>query len=147
MKITNAAILAVATVGALHLVQRERHQRQQNEVAVSRIQDSWLTHLTTNPDLAKLWAPDMDPEEYVQILHANQQICALSLRYKLGQIGVDKLRFLASELMSREICRRYWAKYGEFRLREAAGNKRAETFNGILQDEYVARPETQPVGV
>lgn len=122
MKTSQTAVLVLAAVGAVQIVQRERHQWQQNEVAVARIQNDWLTHLTTHPDLAKLWAPqDMDVEEYVQLLHANQHICALSLRHRLGPARGSRLRFFAQAVMEREIVRRHWARFGSFREQEAAG--------------------------
>ncbi|MEU8911766.1 DUF6082 family protein [Streptomyces nigrescens] len=148
MKITNAAVLAAAAVGALHLVQRERHQQQQNEVAVARVQLDRLTHLTAHPDLAALWAPPgMDAEEYVKLLDANHQICALSLRHKLGITRGKQLRFVAEKVMEREIGRRYWKRFGSFRAEEATGDKPAEEFTEAMEDAYAARLETQPVGV
>ncbi|MEU9120576.1 DUF6082 family protein [Streptomyces sp. NPDC048506] len=148
MKITNAAILAVAAVGALHLAQRERHQRQQNEVAVARIQVDRLTHLAAHPDLAALWAPPgMDAEEYVKLLDANHQICALSLRHKLGITRGEQLRFVAEKVMEREVGRRYWKRFGSFRAEEAAGDKPSEEFTEALQDAYLAHPEIQLAGV
>ncbi|MEV5338335.1 DUF6082 family protein [Streptomyces sp. NPDC052676] len=147
MKTSHAALI-LAAMGAAHLVQKHLHQRQQNEVAVARIQNDWLTHLTTHPDFAQLWAPkDMDVKEYVQLLHANQQICALSLRHQLGLIRGSRLRFIAKAVMEKEIGRRYWAKFGSFREEEAAGDKLAERFTAALHDAYVAHPDTQPVGV
>ncbi|CAL9360102.1 hypothetical protein SUDANB105_00646 [Streptomyces sp. enrichment culture] len=145
---TSNAVLVLAAVGIAHTVQRQRHQRQKNEVAVTRIQNDWLTHLTTHPDFAKLWAPDgMDVEEYVKHLHANQQICALSLRHRLGLIRGSRLRFIAKAVMEREVGRSYWQKFGSFREEEAAGDKLAERFIAALHDAYVAHPDTQPVGV
>ncbi|MGG7574123.1 DUF6082 family protein [Streptomyces sirii] len=147
MKLSTTAIFAVAAVGALHLLQRERHQRQLNEVAVAQIQISRLTHLTSNPDLAASWAPaGMDAKEYVKILDANQQLCALSLRHKLGITRGRRLRFTAEWIMKHEIGRRYWEKFGSLRAEEAMDDSDAEEFTEVMNDAYKARPEAKLVG-
>lgn len=145
---TSYAILTLAAVGVAHLVQRERHQRQNNDVAAARIHQEWLTHLTTHPEFAKLWVPqDLQVEEYIELLSGNQQVAALSLRHRLGLLRGARLRVVAEEVMDREIARRYWARFGNFREREAAGHRTEERFNAAMQDAYVARPESEPVGV
>ncbi|WP_432141133.1 DUF6082 family protein [Streptomyces sp. bgisy084] len=145
MKVSHAAILGLATVGAIQIAQRERHQRQQNETAVARIHQDYLTHLTSNPHLAKLWAPeDIGPEQYVKLLNANQQIAALELRHRLGLARGQKLSYLAEYLMGREHCRQYWARFGRFRAQEAQGNKPREHFHYVMDNAYVSRRESKP---
>ncbi|MFG2141859.1 DUF6082 family protein [Streptomyces sp. NPDC048650] len=148
MKFKYVAVAALAAVGAVQIVQRERHQRQRNEVTVAHIQLNRLTHLTAHPDLAALWAPPgVGTEEYVKLLDANHQICALSLRHKLGITRGKQLRFVAEKVMEREIGRRYWKRFGSFRAEEAAGDKPSEEFTEAMHDAYLAHPEIQPAGV
>ncbi|MFF9785026.1 DUF6082 family protein [Streptomyces nigrescens] len=145
MKASHAAILGLAAVGAVQIAQKERHQRQRNEIAVARIHQDWLTHLTTHPDLAKLWAPeDIAPEQYVELLNANQQINGLGLRHRLGIVRDQQLPFLATYLMGREHCRRYWQRFGAFRGEEALGDQPEEHFNEVMNDAYVSHQEPKP---
>ena len=146
MKLQNAALLSLVVLGAVHLVQRERHQWQQNETAVMRNQLDWLTH----PEHAELWAPeDVPVEEYTRLLHPNQHICALSLRHKLGLLRGRRLRFAADWIMEREHCRRYWEKFGALREAEADGDGLLDEFTTVMNDAYTraAHREPQPVGV
>lgn len=145
---TEHAILFLAAVGVVQIVQRERHQRQNNMVACARIHQDWLTHLTTHPEHAKLWLPqDLEVEEYIELLTGNQQMAALSLRHRLGIIRGARLRFVAKAVMDREIGRRYWARFGAFREEEGAGDRIEERFNAAMRDAYVAHPESEPVGI
>ncbi|MEU9355021.1 DUF6082 family protein [Streptomyces griseoloalbus] len=137
MKLQNTAALALVAVGAASLVQRERHHRQKNEVAVMRNQLEWLRHLTTHPDFAQLWAPkDLTAEEYIKLLHVNQQICALSLQHKLGLLRGRRLRFCADAVMKTEYGRRYWERFGSFREAEADGDRLATDFTDAMHDAY-----------
>ncbi|WP_433860172.1 DUF6082 family protein [Streptomyces kronopolitis] len=148
MKLSTTAIFAVAAVGALRLVQRERHQRQLNEVAVAQIQINRLTHLTSHPELAASWAPTgMDTKEYVKILDANQQLCALSLRHKLGITTGRRLRFVAEWIMDHEVGRRYWERFGSLRAEETMDDSDAAEFNEAMNDAYMAHPKAQPASV
>ncbi|WP_433453785.1 DUF6082 family protein [Streptomyces sp. CA-142005] len=125
MKLTTAVLaagaavsLATVVVGAARLRQDARHQAERNEATVARNQLDWLTQMSANPDLAKLWTPeDLDVEEYMQLLKANQLICMLSLRDRLGFVRDGRLPFYASKLMERDVCRRYWARFGASALR------------------------------
>ena len=146
---TGAAVsLATAVVGAARLRQDARHQAERNEATVSRNQLDWLAQMSTRPDLAKLWAPeDMDVEEYMQLLKANQLICILSLRYRLGFVRDGQLPFYASMLMDSDVCRRYWARFGDLRAREAEGDERAEHFTRVLEAAARFHPEPQTTSV
>ncbi|AEN10842.1 MULTISPECIES: DUF6082 family protein [unclassified Streptomyces] len=136
---TSPGLAALAVIGAVHLVQKERHHRQQKNVALAGLQDRWLTLLTTNPDLAAQWKPKgMNADEFVTLLNANQQLCALTLRYRLGLISKDRLRFVAKWLMNREAVRRYWEEFGSFREEETLGDKRATDVNEVMADAYDA---------
>ncbi|MEU3299818.1 DUF6082 family protein [Streptomyces sp. NPDC006678] len=140
MKLTTAVLaagaavsLATAVVGAARLGQDSRHQAERNEAVVARNQLDWLAQMSTNADLAKLWAPEgMDVEEYMQLLKANQLICTLSLRDRLGLVRDGHLPFFASMVMSSDVCRRYWHRFGDLRAREAEGDERAERFTDAL---------------
>ncbi|MFE7314072.1 DUF6082 family protein [Streptomyces sp. NPDC057555] len=148
MKTSRAVLLLLAAIGAIQAVQRERHQRQHNHVAVTQLHHNRLAHLTANPDLAQQWAPEeMDVKEYVQLLDVNQQIVALSLRHRLGLTRGNRLRIMADAVMEREAVRRYGKYFGGFRTQEAAGDRLARRFTAIMHDAYVARPEPDPVRV
>ncbi|MFI1830718.1 DUF6082 family protein [Streptomyces sp. NPDC020412] len=151
MKLTTAtAVLlagaAVAGVGAARLVQEQRHQRERHQAALTRNQLDWLTATTSNADLAKLWMPDdvSDAEEYQQLLHANHQLCALSLRHQLGFVDDVRLRLYATALMEHEVVRRYWRRFGAFRAVEAAGDESAEQFTNALEAAARAHAATVP---
>ncbi|MDJ0466060.1 DUF6082 family protein [Streptomyces sp. H27-C3] len=140
-----AVSLANAAVGAARLRQEARHQAERNEATVARNQLDWLAQMSTNPDLAKLWKPeDMDVEEYVQLLAANQLICALSLRDRLGFVRDEGLPFFASMVMKSDVCRRYWSRFGDLRAQEAEGDERAEQFTRVLDQAAKAHQEPQP---
>jgi hypothetical protein len=140
-----AVSLTTAVVGAARLRQDARHQAGRNEAVVARNQLDWLAQMSTNPELAKLWAPeDMDVEEYMQLLHANQQICILSLRDRLGFVGDGQLPFYASKLMESDVCRGYWLRFGGLRAVEAEGDERAEYFTRVLDQAAKNRPQGQP---
>ncbi|MEV7707002.1 DUF6082 family protein [Streptomyces sp. NPDC088922] len=140
-----AVSLTTAAVGAARLRQDARHQGERNEAIVARNQLDWLAQLSTNPDLAKLWAPeDMDVQEYMQLLQANQLICSLSLRDRLGFVRDERLPFFASMVMNSDVCRRYWARFGDFRAQEAEGDERAEPFADALSRAAQAHSHEHP---
>ncbi|MFJ4800135.1 DUF6082 family protein [Streptomyces murinus] len=142
------ALFALASVAAAHLVQRELHQRQNNHIVLAGRQSKWLTDMTTHPDLAEPWVPDgMDIKEYVRLLNANRQICTLSLWHRLGLARGQKLRVLASVLMENDAVRTYWTRFGGLRADEAAADRIQQKFNAVMHDAFVARPQTEPVGV
>ncbi|MEV5605541.1 DUF6082 family protein [Streptomyces sp. NPDC052299] len=152
MKLTTAVLaagaavsIATTVVGVARLRQDARHQVERNEVAAARNQIDWLEKAATNPDLAELWKPeDMEVEEYMSLLAANQLICALSLRDRLGLVREGCLPFLAEMAMSYKVCQRYWDKYGQLRAEEAAGDARAERFTRVLDQAARASREAQP---
>ncbi|MFI2258935.1 DUF6082 family protein [Streptomyces tubercidicus] len=137
MKLTTAVLLAgaaVAGVGAARLVQEKRHQQARSEIALAQNQINWLTQVATNYDLAKLWKPATvkNVEEYMQMMHANQQLCIFGLRDRLGFVSQEKLHFYADWVMNREVCQKYWKTFGTLRADAAAGDKRAERFTEAL---------------
>ncbi|WP_445529733.1 DUF6082 family protein [Streptomyces cyslabdanicus] len=137
--------LTTAVVGAARLRQDARHQAERNEAVVARNQLDWLAQMSTNPGLVKLWTPeDMDVEEYIQLLKANQLICTLSLRDRLGFVRDGYMPFFASMVMSRDACRRYWHRFGDLRAREAEGDERAEHFTRVLDQAAKNHPQPQP---
>lgn len=152
MKLTTAVLaagaalsLTTAVVGSTRLRQDARHQAERNEAVVARNQLDWLAQMSTNPDLAKLWKPeDMGVEEYMQLLKANQLICTLSLRDRLGFVRDGHLPFFASMVMSSDVCRRYWQRFGDLRAREAEGDERAEHFTLALDQAAKNHPQAQP---
>lgn len=137
--------LATAVVGAARLREDARHQAELNETSVTRNQLDWLAQMSTNPDLAKLWAPeDMDVEEYTQLLAANQLICALSLRDRVGFVRDEGLPFFASMVLKGDVCTRYWSRFGDLRAQEAEGDERAERFTDALNRAAHAHSHEHP---
>jgi hypothetical protein len=155
MKLTTAVLMAsaavsltTAAVGDARLRQDARHQDMRNEAVVARNQLDWLAQTSTNADLAKLWAPEgMEVEEYMRLLTANQLICALSLRDRLGFVREGHLPFFASVVMSSDVCRRYWHRFGALRAQEAEGDERAEHFTRVLDRAAKNHQQTQPASV
>ncbi|MET8723789.1 DUF6082 family protein [Streptomyces misionensis] len=152
MKLTSAVLaagaavsLTTAVVGAARLRQDARHQAERNEAIVTRNQLDWLAQMSTDASLAKPWVPEgMDVEEYMQLLNANQLICMLSLRDRLGFVRDGQLPFYASMVMSSDVCRRYWHRFGDLRAREAEGDQRAEHFTHVLDQAAKNQPHAQP---
>ncbi|MEU3261464.1 DUF6082 family protein [Streptomyces albidoflavus] len=84
----------------------------------------WLDQVATNEELAKAWAPeDVTPKDYMQLMQANRQLCALSLRDRLGLVTEVQRHLLVAALMKNEVMRRYWERFGGFREEEAATGK------------------------
>ncbi|CAM5549869.1 DUF6082 family protein [Streptomyces purpurascens] len=152
MKLTTAVLaagaalsLTTAVVGAARFRQDARHQSERNDAVLARNQLDWLAQVSTNPDLAKLWTPeDMDVEEYMQLLNANQLVCMLSLRDRLGFVLAGHLPWYASKLMESDVCRRYWNRFGDLRAEEAEGDERAEHFTRVLDQAAKNHPQAQP---
>ncbi|MFJ8048230.1 DUF6082 family protein [Streptomyces luteogriseus] len=152
MKLTTAVLaagaalsLTTAVVGAARVRQDARHQAERNDAVLARNQLDWLAQMSTNPDVAKLWTPeDMDVEEYMQLLNANQLICMLSLRDRLGFVRAGHLPWYASKLMESDVCRRYWTRFGDLRAAEAEGDERAEHFTKVLDQAAKNHPQAQP---
>ncbi|MEV5358163.1 DUF6082 family protein [Streptomyces sp. NPDC052693] len=151
MKLTTAVIatgvavsLTTAVVATARLRQDARHQAERNDAVLTQNQLGWLAHMSTNPDIAKLWTPqDMDVEEYMQLLKANQLICMLSLRDRLGFVPAGHLPWYAAQLMDSDVCRRYWARFGDLRAQEAEGDERAEHFTRVLDQAAKNHPRAQ----
>ncbi|WP_333743023.1 DUF6082 family protein [Streptomyces ardesiacus] len=74
----------------------------------------------------------MDVKEYMGLLKANQLICTLSLRDRLGFFRTGHLPWHAAKLMESDVCRRYWDRFGDFRAEEAEGDEQAEHFTRVL---------------
>lgn len=152
MKLTTAVLAAGAAVSltsavvvAVRLRQDARHQAERNEAVLARNQLNWLDQMSTTPELAKLWTPEsMDVEEYMQLLKANQLICMLSLRNRLGFVRSGHLPWYAAQLMESDVCRRYWHRFGDLRAQEAEGDERAEQFTRVLDQAAKNHPQAQP---
>ncbi|WP_447035453.1 DUF6082 family protein [Streptomyces sp. DSM 118878] len=160
MKLTTAVLAAGAAISlttaglaAARLRQEARHQAERNEAerneaAVARNQFEWLARVSTDLDLAKLWAPeDVEVQEYLQLLKANQLICIIDLRDRLGFVREGQLPFYAETIMGSDVCRRYWHRFGGFRAQEAEGDKRAEHFTRALDQAAKNHPQAQPAAV
>ncbi|CAL9453649.1 DUF6082 family protein [Streptomyces sp. enrichment culture] len=140
-----ALSLTTALVGAARLRQDARHQTERNDALLARNQLDWLAQMSTNADLAKRWAPEgLDAQEYMQLLKANQLICMLSLRDRLGFVRTGHLPWYAAKLMESDVCRRYWQRFGDIRAQEAEGNEQAEHFTRVLDQAAKNHPRAQP---
>ncbi|WP_030422122.1 DUF6082 family protein [Streptomyces sp. NRRL F-5065] len=152
MKLTIAVLtagaafsLSIAVVGAARLRQDARHQVKRNEALLAGNQLDWLNRVSTNADLAELWKPEgMKAGEYMQLMSANRLICALSLRHCLGRVRDGQLPFYAAMVMSSDVCRRYWQRFGDLRAQEAEGDERAEYFTRVLEQAAKNHPQAQP---
>ncbi|MFH9569053.1 DUF6082 family protein [Streptomyces sp. NPDC017454] len=152
MKLTTAVLtagaalsLSTAVVGAARLRQDARHQAERNEALLAGNQLDWLARVSTNADLAELWKPeDLKAKEYMQLMSANRLICALSLRHCLGRVRDGQLPFYAAMVMSSDVCRRYWQRFGDLRAQEAEGDERAEYFTRVLEQAAKNHPQAQP---
>lgn len=152
MKLTTAVLtagaalsLSTVVVGAARLRQDARHQAERNEALLAGNQLDWLSRVSTNADLAELWKPeDMKAGEYMQLMSANRLICALSLRHCLGRVRDGQLAFYAAMVMSSDVCRRYWQRFGDLRAQEAEGDERAEYFTRVLEQAAKNHSQTQP---
>ncbi|MFD5163661.1 DUF6082 family protein [Streptomyces hawaiiensis] len=155
MKLTTAVLaagaalsLTTAVVGATRLRQDARDQAERNEAFLTRNQLDWLAQMSTNPDLAKLWTPEgMDVKEYMHLLKANQLICILSVRDRLGFVRDGQLPFYAAKLMESDVCRRYWERFGGLRAEEAEGDEQAEHFTRVLDQAARKHSQVQPTAV
>ncbi|WP_018546161.1 DUF6082 family protein [Streptomyces sp. LaPpAH-108] len=140
--------LTIAGVGVLRIAQAERHQRQRNILAMTQMDQEWRRHLESDPELLKLWAPEGDDAmglgQYARILSANQLVCALATRYKVGLLDAATLRVQARWLMSRSIGRDYWYECRALRDDEAR-DRFDRSFNRILNDEFVPRSTADTV--
>ncbi|MEU5628934.1 DUF6082 family protein [Streptomyces tendae] len=151
MKLTTAIVtagsvlsLTTALVGAARLRQSARHQTERNDALLARTQLDWLAQLSTNADLAALWTPEgMDVEEYMGLLKANQLICMLSLRDRLGFVRTGHLPWYAAKLMEIDVCRRYWHHFGDLRAEEAEGDEDASHFTRVLDQAAKQHPRAQ----
>ncbi|MFI1759304.1 DUF6082 family protein [Streptomyces sp. NPDC020571] len=140
-----ALSLTTAVVGAARLRQNARHQAERHEALLAGNQLDWLNRVSTNADLAELWKPeDMKAEEYMQLMSANRLICALSLRHCLGRVRDGQLLSYAEMVMSSDVCRRYWQRFGDLRAQEAEGDERAEHFTRVLDQAAKNHPLAQP---
>ena len=151
MKLTTAVLaagavvsLTTAVVGAVRLRQDTRHQAERNEAVLASNQLDWLAQMSTTHDLAKLWTPtDMEVEESMQLLKANQLICMLSLRNRLGFVHAGHLPWYAAKLMASDVCPRYWKRFGGLRAEEAEGDEQAEHFTQVLDRAAKNHPRAQ----
>lgn len=133
MKFSTAILTAGASlvaVGVARLVQEARHQRQRNAAGH---QIDWLSRVSTDEELATVWAPPgMDVHTYQVHMAANRGLCQLSLRHRLGLVSKRQLAFYARELMEKGAYRRYWDEFGALREEEALGNRIEERFTRAM---------------
>ncbi|MFD3815137.1 DUF6082 family protein [Streptomyces rubiginosohelvolus] len=145
MRTSTAVLLAgasIAAVGVAGLMQRDRHHKQGNDVVLSAIQIEWLSAVSTNQELAEIWAPDdMNATTYMGLMSANRMACQLSLRDRLGLVSDRQLRFYADSLAKTKAFRDYMRKFGSDRAEEAVGDKRASRLTSVLIDAAAAFTE------
>ncbi|MER6018837.1 MULTISPECIES: DUF6082 family protein [Streptomyces griseus group] len=136
MKLTTAILMtgvSVASVGVTRIVQETRHQRERNEALAAGHQIEWLSRVSTNADLARVWAKEgMDIKAYQEHMSANRMFCQLSLRHRLGLVSDRMLPFFARALMENEACKKYWDQFGALREEEAEGDRKSEKFTEAM---------------
>ncbi|MFE6548207.1 hypothetical protein ACFVHS_07360 [Streptomyces sp. NPDC057746] len=64
-------------------------------------------------------------------------------RRPVGFVRDGQLPFYASMLMNSEVCRKDWAHFGDLRVQEAEGDRRAERFTEALNKAAQAHPQEQ----
>ncbi|MFD5109053.1 DUF6082 family protein [Streptomyces cinereoruber] len=152
MRIGTAVLLAgaaVVGVGVARLRQEAKHQQEQVDIALTQNQLGWLEQVFTDPAVAAKWAPaGMGVEEYMGLMSANHMFCSLGLRDQLGRVNTHQLHLYASMIMSNEVARRYWERFGHLRVQESLGDPRAERLNDALARAAdmatLAEPQNQP---
>ncbi|MFP3991022.1 DUF6082 family protein [Streptomyces sp. E11-3] len=146
---TSHAVLAAAAVGAAGLALSERHNRQRLVLHAAQMHQAWIAEVASNPELRAVWTPpggDLPAEEYTQLLHCNRLISFLAAKYRVGLLDRHALRAQARWLMERDVARKYWAKFGDYRWEEAMG-RTDHIFNAIMADEYAAYSDEDAVAV
>ncbi|MEU3901801.1 DUF6082 family protein [Streptomyces sp. NPDC045251] len=138
---TSYAVLAVAAVGVVQILQAERYHRRKLALHATEMHQAWLSEIASNDELrAAWWAPDTDASSsgnYALLVQANRQVCLLSAKFRAGLLDRRTLRVQAKWLMERELGRTYWREFGAFRESEAK-DRVDRAFNRVLADEYTA---------
>ncbi|MFF0698569.1 spore coat protein [Streptomyces tendae] len=107
---------------------------------------AWLTYLTTHPGFAQFWRPkDLEVEESIELLHVNQQICALLLWHRLGLFRGRRLCCGADVVVKSECGRAYGERFGSFCEAEAGGVRLAGGFTGTMYDACARAAENSNV--
>ncbi|WP_225637455.1 DUF6082 family protein [Streptomyces solaniscabiei] len=145
---TSCAVLAVAAVGVVQILQAGRYQRRKLALHATEMHQAWLSEIASNEELrAAWWAPDKDASSsrnYALLVQANRQVCLLSAKFRAGLLDRRTLRVQAKWLMERELGRTYWREFGAFRESEAK-DRVDRVFNQILADEYLAFSDADTV--
>jgi hypothetical protein len=145
---TSCAVLAVAAVGVVQILQAERYHRRKLALHATEMHQAWLSEIASNEELrAAWWEPDKDASSsgnYALLVQANRQVCLLSAKFRAGLLDRRTLRVQAKWLMERELGRTYWREFGAFRESEAK-DRVDRVFNQILADEYLAFSDADTV--
>ncbi|MFE6738597.1 hypothetical protein [Streptomyces tubercidicus] len=92
-------------------------------------------------------APDMAVDKFVKLLDVSHQLCAISLRHKLGITRGRAPRFVAEWPLKHEVGRQYWEEFGKLRAEEASGDAELEEFTVAMGGAFAARQKAQPAGI
>ncbi|CAL9668860.1 DUF6082 family protein [Streptomyces sp. ICN988] len=141
---SRVAVLVVAAVGIVRILQAERHCLRRLTLQAAAMHQSWLSDIAENEKLRAAWSPPGDnwpSDTYSMLVHCNRQVSLLSAKFRAGLLDRRTLRVQARWLMEREIGRTYWREFGTFRTQEAK-DRVDRAFNRILDDEYMAVSDT-----
>ncbi|MFD7897573.1 DUF6082 family protein [Streptomyces sp. NPDC059743] len=144
---TSHSVLLASVVGAAGLWLSERQNRQRLALHAEVMHQAWIAEVARSPELQAIWMPaggDLPDGEYTNLLHANQLISFLSVKFRAGLLDKQSLRVQARWLMEHDVTRTYWKKFGGFREDEVV-DRTDRTFNSILADEYAAYADKDAV--
>ncbi|MFF8880736.1 DUF6082 family protein [Streptomyces flaveolus] len=144
---TSRAVLVVAMVGVVRILQAERYYRRKLPLQAAEMHQGWLSEIASDEKLQAVWAPPGDKlssDDYTMLVHCDRQVSLLSAKFRAGMLGRHTLRVQARWLMEREVGRVYWRESGAFREQEAR-DRTDRVFNQILADEYMAFSDANTV--
>ncbi|MEU6475322.1 DUF6082 family protein [Streptomyces sp. NPDC047017] len=128
---TSTAILVVAAIGAVRIVQAERQARRQLVLHAAELHQAYCRDTAADHLSSGEWGEGLSPEEAAQHIHANRLISFLSAKYRVGLLKDDDLRVQAHASMKRPSVRSYWEQNGSFR-QEGAKDRIDRRFNEIM---------------
>ncbi|MFE2075166.1 DUF6082 family protein [Streptomyces misionensis] len=130
--------LAIAAVGAAHLVQRDRHHKENKRLRIAQWHDRRVGELAENPAaLGEMYTEITDLSEKATILRQNQWLCMWSAMFRLGYINENHLRENAKRFMQDKAGRLYWSVGGEHRMKTAQDAHDIK-FTQVMDEAYQA---------
>lgn len=142
---TSTAVLAAALVGAVRVLQAERHSRRQLALKSAELHQLYCRDTATDPALRTDYEDGLgqSAEEAINAIHANRLIAHLSVKFRVGLLNKRALREHARSAMDLKSVRAYWARWGSHREREAKDSL-DEAFNQIMSEAYDTHVRREP---